>query len=103
MIKKRGNIQLSNKDKIKGLKIPNKITSNLAYLSGVLAGDGNIHIRKHKHDYTIKCVGNPKDEKEFYDKVLYDVIHEIFNIKIKTGLKDQNTTYGFTIHSRAPS
>ena len=94
-------MKLSAKDKIKGLIIPNEINEDLAYFCGVLAGDGNIDIRLHKHDYTIKCVGNPRDEKEYYNKVLYNLIYKIFNIKIKPGLKHKNTTYGFTIHSKA--
>ena len=73
-------VKLSAKDKIKGLIIPNEINEDLAYFCGVLAGDGNIDIRLHKHDYTIKCVGNPRDEKEYYNKVLYNLIYKIFNI-----------------------
>ena len=94
-------IKLSPKDKIKGLVIPKEISEDLAYFCGVLAGDGNIDIRIHKHDYTIKCVGNPKDEKEFYNEVLYNLIYNLFNIKINSKLRDKNTTYGFTIHSKA--
>ncbi|KKQ76846.1 MAG: hypothetical protein UT00_C0030G0001, partial [Parcubacteria group bacterium GW2011_GWA1_38_7] len=43
------------------------VTSDLAYLCGVFAGDGSISIRLKKHDYEVKCVGNPLDEKEYYN------------------------------------
>jgi len=45
----------------------NQTMGKLAYLSGVLMGDGSIFVREYKHDYCIKCVGNPKDEIKFYD------------------------------------
>ena len=61
---------LSKKDKLRGLKIPPKITPNLAYLCGIFAGDGSINFREKKKEYSIKCVGNPKDEKPFYRKII---------------------------------
>lgn len=55
--------------KPKKIRIP-EIDEDLAYLCGVLAGDGYIGIRKHKYDYSIDCGGNPNDEMEFYDKII---------------------------------
>lgn len=78
---------------------PDKITPELAYLSGVLAGDGSINIRP-KHDYEIKCVGNPRDEKEFYDSVVAPLFEGLFGLRVKAKLHDSETTYGVRIWSK---
>jgi len=94
-------IKLSKKDLEKGLKLPTKLTRDLAYIVGVLAGDGNIFVRENKHDYRIKCVGNPKDEKEFYKNILSPIFKKVFNINLDIRLQDSGTTYGFYIYSKA--
>ena len=48
---------------------PYDFTEELAYLCGVFAGDGSLNIRKKKWEYSLKCVGNPKDERIFYDEL----------------------------------
>ncbi|HLC75321.1 MAG TPA: hypothetical protein VJH88_05730 [Candidatus Nanoarchaeia archaeon] len=55
-------VRFSPKDRIKELVLPIKVSEKLAYVCGILAGDGSIYIREEKHDYVIKCVGNPTDE-----------------------------------------
>lgn len=82
------------------LTFPKQITPKLAYIIGTLIGDGSIYTREKKHDYIIKCVGNPKDEKELYSQVLKPYFKEIFNIDINIKLHDSNTTYGDVIHSK---
>ena len=94
-------IPLSRKDKIKGLKLPNKLSKELAYLAGVLAGDGNIFVRKQKHDYRIKCVGDPVAEVDFYDYVLKPLFKKVFNVEIDVKKQDSGKTYGFYIYSKA--
>ena len=94
-------IRLSGQDIAKGLRFPEYISEDLAYLCGVLAGDGNIHVREKKHDHTIKCVGNPKDEQEFYQTVLVPLFQKVFNIYLKVGHKNKGTTFGFAVHSKA--
>lgn len=69
-------IELSRKDKEKGISLPTRITEDLAYICGVLIGDGHIHYRKEKGDYCIKCVGHPIDEKEFYDKTIVNLLEK---------------------------
>ncbi|MBW2992338.1 hypothetical protein KY345_03935 [Candidatus Woesearchaeota archaeon] len=93
-------IRLSSKDKIKEMVLPTELSEDLAYITGVLAGDGNIFIRKHKNDYRVKCVGNPKDEKEFYQSILKPLFKKIFNLDIDVKLQDSGTTYGFYIYSK---
>lgn len=94
-------IGFSRKDYIKNLKLPGKLSPKLAYVCGILAGDGSINIRESKKDYLIKCVGNPKDEKEFYNKIITNLFFDLFNIKLKTKSYDSKTTYGFVIYSKS--
>ncbi|MDP7116217.1 MAG: LAGLIDADG family homing endonuclease [Candidatus Woesearchaeota archaeon] len=94
-------IDLSKKDKLKGLELPDNPSPELAYLVGVLAGDGNIFVRKEKHDYRVKCVGDPKHERLFYDNVLKRAMYQVFNIMIDNKLQDSSKTYGFYIYSKA--
>jgi intein/homing endonuclease len=82
------------------LRLPNRITPYLAYIIGTLVGDGSIYKREKKHDYIIKCVGNPKDEKELYSQVLKPYFTEIFNLNLDLQLHDSETTYGYVIHSK---
>ena len=94
-------INLSKKDVEKGLHFPSYTSPDLAYIVGVLAGDGNIFIRKSKNDYRVKCVGNPKDEKEFYDQILSFLFKRVFNLQIHNKYQDSNKTYGFYIYSKS--
>jgi len=94
-------IILNKKDKSKGLIIPKKITTNIAYLSGVFAGDGSLGYRPKKHEYSLKCVGNPKDEKEFYFKVVGPNFKESFGFLPNIKYFDKNTTFGFRIFSKS--
>ena len=55
-------IKFSQPDVLKGLKLPNNPSPQLAYLCGILTGDGSIFERKSKNDYGLKCVGNPKNK-----------------------------------------
>ena len=76
-------IKLSRYDKERNINIPNKITKDIAYLSGILAGDGHISSKnKDKSRNRIWCGGNPKDEKEFYDVTIVQLFKGIFNINL---------------------
>lgn len=89
------------KEKIKGLILPKEITEDLAYFCGVLAGDGSIGFQEKKKDYWIRCVGNPKDEQEFYNSIIKPLIKKLFNLEIIPRHFDKGTTYGFNICSRS--
>ena len=71
-----------------------------AYLFGVLLGDGSINIRVEKGDYEIKCVGNPKDEKEYYLDVIAPLFTEKFGKKVVPKYHDKKTTYGIRTWSK---
>jgi len=95
------NIELSRKDVVRSLKLPSIIDRELAYLCGILIGDGSIYKRDNKNDYIIKCVGNPHDEKELYHEVIGTKFRKVFGFVPNIKLQDSNTTYGFTIHSKS--
>jgi hypothetical protein len=83
----------------KKIKIP-KINTDLAYLCGVLAGDGYIGIRDHKNEYVINCGGNPKDEKEFYDEIIAPLFERLFGMAVLPSLLGKGDTYGIRIYSK---
>ena len=94
-------ISFSNYDIKREIEVPKKLTTELAYLCGILAGDG--HISKDDKDggvrYSISCGGNPKDEKEFYDINIKRLMKELFNVNINP--KDLGDgTYGFRYESK---
>lgn len=85
---------------MKGLVIPKIITPKLAYLCGIIAGDGSI-CRDHKDfRYSLQIVGNPKDEKELYHNVIVPYFKSVFNIIPIARYFDGNTTYGIKIFSK---
>ena len=79
--------------------LPTKITNELAYLTGILAGDGNIHIR-NKRKYAIKCVGHPQDEQDFYYDIIGPIFNKLFGIILKLKYHDKSTTFGFVLNSK---
>lgn len=91
----------SDYDRKRGIIIPDKLTHDIAYISGILAGDG--HLSKDDKKSTknlINCGGNPKDEKEFYEVILKSLLKKLFNIDINPrDLGDG--TYGFRFESKA--
>ena len=99
-LKMKSEIELSKYDIKRGIKLPEIIDENLAYLCGVLAGDGNLHYRKNKYEYSLKCVGNPEDESEFYYTVVCPVFEKVFGIKLSPKLCDKKTTFGIVLYSK---
>jgi len=89
------------KTRKKVVLIPKKESINLAYLCGVFAGDGSIGIRKKKYEYSLKCVGNPKDEKPFYKEIIGPLFQAVFGILPNIKSYDSGTTFGFIIYSKA--
>ena len=84
----------------KKIVLPLKPTQDLAYICGILAGDGSINYRPKKNEYSIKCVGNPKDEKEMYTEVIQPTFKKVFGISPAVKMRDGGTTFGLVIYSK---
>ncbi len=82
---------------LKKIIIP-PLNEDLAYLCGVLVGDGSIAIREHKNEYLINCGGNPKDEVTFYQEVISPLFRKLFGLDIKA--RSLGKTYGVIIYSK---
>lgn len=82
------------------VKIPNEITSDIAYLSGLIFGDGHLCVRKDKHEYSIHITGNLRDESEFYKTVIAPMFKTIFLIDPKIRINDKNSTITIVIYSK---
>ena len=83
--------------RLKEIKTP-EIDPDLAYICGVLAGDGYIGIRPHKNEYVINCGGNKLNEVDYYDLIIAPLISKLFNLEVKT--KNLSGTYGFNLYSK---
>jgi hypothetical protein len=78
-------IEYSWKDKKKGIILPEKMTSELAYLVGVHIGDGtmNIYQRKNQVDYFYELCGHAVNDKLFHDSIMLPLFEKLFNIETK--------------------
>ena len=72
----------------------------LAEFIGIFIGDGSLFIRKHKHDYDFKIVGNPYDEKEYYVHVSWLLMH-VLNRTVTPRLHDAGRSYGVRFCSKS--
>ena len=87
-------------DQKRGIVLPKEVSEDLAYLCGIFAGDGSIGYRRKKNEYCLKVVGNPKDEQEFYHKIIGPKFQKIFGVFPNMKYHDSQTTYGFSIYSK---
>ena len=84
----------------KELIFPKIISVDLAYICGFMAGDGSIYTSTSKHDYIIKCVGDPKKERDYYHKTIGPLFKELFNLDVNLKVQDCGETYGFVVYSK---
>ncbi len=68
-----------------------EINSEISEIAGIFAGDGSMQ-KNH-----ICFWGNPKSDKDLYDKYLKALFLKSFNIKISPYEKHSNSVYGFYI------
>ncbi len=88
-------INYSKKDIIKKIKLPKKLTPELAEEIGMQFGDG--FLSEKRYDYRLK--GNPKDEKEYYIYYIAPLFKKLYNVDLK--LKESYQTFGFELYSKA--
>jgi len=89
------NVKFSRSDLSKKIKLPTKLTPELAEEIGMHFGDG--FLSNKKYDYRLK--GNPKDEKGYYTNYIKPLFKELYNIDIK--LKESWKSFGFELYSQA--
>lgn len=95
-------IEFSWKDPIKEIKLPNELTEDLAYLTGVHIADGtmNIYRRPRQVYYYYKCCGHQINEKQWYDEILAPFFKKLFNLSVNNRYLSDGT-YGFSFSSKA--
>ena len=89
------NINYSLSDIKKDIKIPNKITPELAEEIGMHYGDGFLSAKRY--DYRLK--GNPLDEKEYYKNYIKLLFKRLYNANLN--LKESYKSFGFELYSQA--
>lgn len=80
--------------------IPQKISEDIAYLTGFLFGDGHLCLRKNKHEYSIYCTGNLKDERVFYENYIRELFIKIFEIKPKVKISRYDNSINLIVYSK---
>src|SRR3989338_3178446 len=80
-------IEMSKRDVIAGLKLPNLLTEELAEFIGIMLGDGHLGYYTGKNgrersyvNYQIKIAGN-KLEKDYLEYIM-NLFYSLFNIKL---------------------
>lgn len=91
----KSNINYSLVDIKKEIKLPDKITPELAEEIGMHYGDGFLSAKRY--DYRLK--GNYKDEIVYYTDYIKPLFKRLYNLDIN--LKKFDSTFGFEISSKA--
>jgi hypothetical protein len=99
---KNSNLDLDNSkvnfsltDKNKKIKLPTKITPELAEEIGMHYGDGFLSSKR----FTYRLKGNMKDEVQYYQDYIKPLFKKLYNTEVN--LKRYQTTYGFELYSQA--
>ena len=87
-------ISYSRYDIKKKIKVPIRITKELAEEVGMHFGDGFLSAKKY--DYRLK--GNPNNERGYYFNFIKPLFKELYNIDVN--LKEFERSFGFEIYSK---
>ena len=95
-------VQFSKYDISHNVKIPRKLTPDLAYFSGIHFGDGNIGNYK-KHYYSLEYSGHIIDEYEFYTVYFKKLFKSVFNkdLRVYEKYKDKGDYLNLCTQSKA--
>lgn len=103
-------VEYSNRDKIRDVKLPKILTTELAELMGILTGDGHIGIYKGRTKYgnyvhyEIKFAGHWLDDREYYENAVNILFQKLFNTKLKVrNHNGKGNMLDAVIHSKAIS
>tara|TARA_Y100000310_G_C20685867_1_gene818940 strand:+ start:902 stop:1942 length:1041 start_codon:yes stop_codon:yes gene_type:complete len=88
-------VNFSKYDLERGIRLPNKLTPELAEEVGMHFGDG--FISSKRYDYRLK--GNPKDEKKYYTNYIKQLFKKLYNVDLN--LKESWKSFGFELRSKA--
>ncbi len=96
-------VEFSKKDIKNNIKIPKKLTPELAYFIGIHLGDGCLSFKKEKYDRTMNYTGHFIDEYDWYTKDITLLIKELFNKNIKyyKGKNNKGEWLSLYFHSKA--
>ena len=75
------------------------LDEQFAEFIGIFLGDGSLFIRENKCDYDFKIVGNPYDEKPYYEYVAR-LLSRILNREIVPRMHDKGRSYGIRFCSK---
>lgn len=90
-------IEFSKNDIKRGIKLPDKLTIDLAHLIGIHLGDGCLVNRKHGN--RISYNGHFINEHIWYENYLSPLILKLFNLDIKP--RKGHNSVEITLHSKA--
>jgi hypothetical protein len=76
------------------------LSEDLAYICGLLAGDGHLCYRKNKYEYSIFLTGNLSDEKEFYIKTIVPLLKKLFGVKFRVKINKKDNTINLIYYSK---
>lgn len=86
-------VEFSRNDIKSGIKVPDRLTEDLAYETGVHMGDGHLSIFKRPDGWAYLNVfsGDYKEEMEFYQKTMCPLIFRLYNKKVWVKKSTKNT------------
>jgi hypothetical protein len=95
-------VEYSNMDKKRSVKIPGLLDSKLAHLLGIHLGDGNLTLDRGR-DYKINYSGHLEDESGWYNDYLIPLVEGIFNLKpyIQRDVREGNSCIRIHYNSKA--
>lgn len=90
---KLGRVEFSNNDIKLGIRVPNELTEELAYETGVHIGDGYLGIWKRKDGwaYLNTFSGDYNEEMDFYRDVVCPMILRLYNKRVWVKKSTKNT------------
>jgi hypothetical protein len=77
-----------------------KISKDLAYICGLLVGDGHLCLRPIKKEYSIFFSGNLNDEKEFYTKTIVPLLKDLFGVQFRIKINKNDNTINLVYYSK---
>ncbi|MBS3083709.1 hypothetical protein J4423_02800 [Candidatus Pacearchaeota archaeon] len=78
-------IEFSRYDKRREIVLPLNLTPELAELSGIMLGDGNIYMKNNR--YEIMIAGDANEDFEYHNNHIAELFKKVFNIKPITKYK----------------